>query len=444
MSQDLVIIPNDMPAYLQTTANAENAMLENADFMDGIGLGAPPALKLSGTRFVLRESDGSTTTIDATKINVVVIKGRPGLKKLFYVQQYDPNSSEAKAPDCYSDDGIRPNQGCSLPQAEACAGCPNNAFGTGKNDKGEFTDGKACRDLKVLAILYEGKVYEFDLPPASLKKFGSFAKTLTDRGIPVYGVATTLGFDPDVVYAKVTFAFGGWLPEALIAQIVALRDSAEVKDIIEPRAQPARVAAPATQPVVAPVAVEPPAVVPVTPAPVAPPVQEAAPVAAPVVPAPVAPPVQEAAPVAAPIVPAPVAAPVVAPVQEAAPIAPAPVAAPVAAPVEAYEPPPVTVSTGGADNRGVIWASGHHAENKAQNQDGSWKARRGCDKDALAAYEAQFAAQPAPVAAAHVAPAAAPIAAPLTATPALAPVAAPVAAQPVPASDADLRNELGL
>lgn len=49
---------------------------------------------------------------------------------------------------------------------------------------------------------------------------------------------------------------------------------------------------------------------------------------------------------------------------------------------------------GDVNDKGVPWNEEFHASTKTVNQDGSWKARKGVDKDALKAYEQQFTSQP--------------------------------------------------
>lgn len=55
-----------------------------------------------------------------------------------------------------------------------------------------------------------------------------------------------------------------------------------------------------------------------------------------------------------------------------------------------------TVPAAGSDvnEKGVPWSEEFHASTKTINKDGSWKARKGVDKDALKNYEAQFTSQP--------------------------------------------------
>lgn len=75
------------------------------------------------------------------------------------------------------------------------------------------------------------------------------------------------------------------------------------------------------------------------------------------------------------------------------------------------------------NDKGIPWHNEHHASTKSQNNDGSWKRKKGGDKAAADAYESQFTAAPATPAlpAAPAAPAmpAAPAAPAIPALPAL-------------------------
>lgn len=46
------------------------------------------------------------------------------------------------------------------------------------------------------------------------------------------------------------------------------------------------------------------------------------------------------------------------------------------------------------NDKGIPWHNEHHASTKSQNNDGSWKRKKGGDKAAADAYEAQFTATP--------------------------------------------------
>lgn len=51
-----------------------------------------------------------------------------------------------------------------------------------------------------------------------------------------------------------------------------------------------------------------------------------------------------------------------------------------------------TVPTGDLDTDGLPWNEEFHASTKGQNNDGTWKLKRGCDKEAFEAWKAEYLA----------------------------------------------------
>lgn len=239
MSNAIATIPTNLPAHIASLF-AQLGHL-NAEASAGLSAGQYPLIKLSGTRFVLVK-DGEEKTVKSLELKVVVLRAKQGFEKRFYAEAYDPNSSEVKAPDCYSMNGQTPEAGCSNPQNTACAGCKQNQFGSGVNQNGEATKGKACSDRKLLAVLYPNpdtkalEIYGLSLPPASLKAFGAYVGTLTANNVPMPAAFTVIGFDEKSSYPVLTFSFGGVMGEKEAGQVIPMIESPEVKTIIEAKA----------------------------------------------------------------------------------------------------------------------------------------------------------------------------------------------------------------
>ena len=120
-------------------------------------------------------------------------------------------------------------------------------------------------------------------------------------------------------------------------------------------------------------------------------------------------------------------------------------------------PPPSIGQTGNLDHHGVPWHPEHHSSVKKLTTKGVWKRVRGGDKNACAAYEAQYINTPAPaegftvpphIAADHpeadpVVPAPAPAPAPTMPMPAAAPVVQPVSYEMMVQSFQDLQAAKG-
>lgn len=69
----------------------------------------------------------------------------------------------------------------------ACLGCPQNQFGSAKDDRGNATKGKACKNMKRLHVLLPGceLPYRLTLPPSSIKEVDTFFSFLLNKRIPM-------------------------------------------------------------------------------------------------------------------------------------------------------------------------------------------------------------------------------------------------------------------
>lgn len=237
MSTELVQIPQNIPSYA-ISVDAARAM--NSDALAGISTGFPPSIRIKANKFRIVDGNGEETVLKAADLanseflDIVILAAKPGLSKTYYASAYDPNMTEPSSPDCFSMDGIKPDASVKSPQCGNCASCPMNAFGSGRNAAGQPTKGKACSDNKILAVFRKGSVYQFKIPPASLKNFGMYVKNLTNRGVPLGNVLTYVGFDEDADYSVLQFRVGAFLPEAVKEQLATLSASQEVADITRP------------------------------------------------------------------------------------------------------------------------------------------------------------------------------------------------------------------
>lgn len=264
-------VPATIPSYAVALFNAATI---NDEFSAGLPQGVSfPRIGLSGKQFVkhidgtsevitgnFTDPAGNQVTVPMSSLKAVIVRGKAAIDKTWYVEKYNPNAAETKSPDCFSRDGIKPDPSATMKQCETCAQCAHNQFGSGTDQNGNPGKGKACSDTKQLAIYGAGGVFGFKIPPASLKNFNVYLKTLQGYGLTPPAVITTIGFDTTSTYPVLTFAYEGMLDETQAQKIAAMRESQEVMDIIGGVAQaPAPVApvqpvvqAPAPAPVVAP------------------------------------------------------------------------------------------------------------------------------------------------------------------------------------------------
>lgn len=250
----------DVPSY---ALNPDLAKQANMDAAAGISTGALPRIKMSGKTFALVDGNGDEVPVLANAMHIaedgnaylrcIVLAAKAPLVKSFYLKKFDPNATEYEAPDCFSNDGVNPDPSIAAPQSSSCAACPRNAFGSGTDQNGIATAGKACSDNKILAVYlpHVKAVYKLKVAPASLKNFGLFVKNLSNRGIPLGNVITLLGFDQTLTYPSMTFHFGGWVPEQSLQALMTLAEAEETLDIVN---ETITVAAPSVSPVAEPAA----------------------------------------------------------------------------------------------------------------------------------------------------------------------------------------------
>lgn len=127
-------------------------------------------------------------------------------QRTFYIKAYDP-SAEATAPDCWSNDGNKPDASIKNPQGKTCETCSQNVKGSGQGNT------RACRFERRVAVVLpdevggnnHGDIYQLRLASKSI--FGKGAGQLFPlnayidyviaNGENIDGVITELSFDDD-------------------------------------------------------------------------------------------------------------------------------------------------------------------------------------------------------------------------------------------------------
>jgi len=191
------------------------------------GLAAPshPRISIKGSRFRLVNQAGEETILQTLSMDCIIVAANHNASKVYFENEYDP-SAENVAPTCWSDNGIGPSSSASKPQCGTCAACPNNVWGSATSKMtGKQT--KACNDVKKLAIYVvgdgSGLLYEFRIPPASLKHLNAYGQMLGQHaagGAPVDfpHVITRVSFDPNTTGVLI-FEPVGWIPESYVVPI---------------------------------------------------------------------------------------------------------------------------------------------------------------------------------------------------------------------------------
>ena len=172
----------------------------------------------------------------AHSIEVVIVRSSTNLSKIFYKDGYKEGSTES--PDCFSTNGLTPDASSKAKQANTCAGCPQNAWGSRITPAGK--PGKACSDSKRATVVpladltneaYGGPML-LRIPAASLQDAATYATTLAQLGYPLEAVATRIAFDTKEAYPKFVFSAIRPLTDAEADQVLALRNDPRVTRIL--------------------------------------------------------------------------------------------------------------------------------------------------------------------------------------------------------------------
>lgn len=222
-----------------------------------------PSISIKGKTFHIIRADSRTLITrpavagqplePASAIEVVVLNIQRA--KSYYEDSYVEGSEEK--PTCFSNDGVTPDASAEDKQSDTCAVCPHNAWGSGRDDKGNATKGKACSDVQRTAVASPANLddpFLLRIPPASLKGLAGVAKTLSGRNIPLNGVVMRVNFDTDAASPVLVFTPVGYLDADSFAKAQALQDSELVLTIVGKKQHTAPITQPVTNPKVAEVA----------------------------------------------------------------------------------------------------------------------------------------------------------------------------------------------
>lgn len=203
MSTDLTLsLSNDLPDYLKevglddmTKALAGNTGTKRISIRGGVF-----RMMVNGEEIAKNENRA---------MNIVIVNGAAKVARSFYAGKYV--AGEASHPDCWSNDGDKPDASIEHPQASACEGCPQNIKGSGQGDS------RACRYQQRLAVVLaddvEGDVFQLVLPAKSIfgrgdndkMPFQQYAKYVGSQGKSLSTLVTEMRMDSDSDTPKLTF-----------------------------------------------------------------------------------------------------------------------------------------------------------------------------------------------------------------------------------------------
>jgi hypothetical protein len=187
---------------------------------------APPAgnrISLRGRVFTM--PDGST---DPGPIGAVILDFRN--YNAYWDTPYNPN--QLVDPVCFALSrefgDLAPSADASNPQAEHCAVCPRNVFGSAANGKA-----KSCRNARRLAIVPPDATLETEpmivtTSPTAISAFESYVLGLATEGKMPVEVVTLIAFKPDTDYPTLVFGKPKPLTDKQLGIMMKLREKAQL------------------------------------------------------------------------------------------------------------------------------------------------------------------------------------------------------------------------
>ena len=183
-----------------------------------------------------------------------------------FAPKYD--GEKITAPDCWSNDGEKPDPTAAHKQAQTCMSCPQNVAGSGQGNS------RACRYQQRLAVVLandmEGDVLQLTLPATSVfgkeegdkRPLQAYARFLAVQNPPVNPeqIVTQMRFDTKAESPKLFFKPVRWVTEEEYETVIEQGNSPEAQravvmtvaqaDGVKPKAAP--MALPGKNPVAAP------------------------------------------------------------------------------------------------------------------------------------------------------------------------------------------------
>jgi hypothetical protein len=223
--------PSNVPSFARN-----NELSDTAKALTGGGVGtSTKRISIKGGVFRLLAGGKEIASIDERFLDVIIVKAAPKVSRIFYAKSYDGDN--ITGPDCWSNDGERPDASAENKQGTTCMSCPQNIAGSGQGNS------RACRYQQRLAVVLEnnieGDILQLTLPATSVfgkedgdkRPLQAFARNLAMQNPPISPemIVTRMKFDTKAEAPKLHFAPSRWLTDEEYAIVKTQGDSDEAK-----------------------------------------------------------------------------------------------------------------------------------------------------------------------------------------------------------------------
>lgn len=147
----------------------------------------------------------------------------------FWPNPFGSGDDGDKAPVCSSMDG-KSGLWRDTGELRNCENCPMNEYGSGTDQAGNRSKGKACKNMRRLYLMMSGdpNLYLLTVPPTSIKEVNKQLARVISGGTPYTGLVVTLKLEKTknaggIDYSKVIITKKGLLGPATSAMAQKLR-----------------------------------------------------------------------------------------------------------------------------------------------------------------------------------------------------------------------------
>ena len=257
---NVALFNNQLPDYLK-----EVQLDDVTKALVGGGDSQTKRIALGANKFVLKVNGTEISKTPTNKLEVVIVNASKHISRTFYAKAWDPKG-DAAPPDCWSNDGEKPDASCKEPQHNTCVGCPQDINGSGQGTT------KACRKNRRIAVALAsdlgGDVYQMTLQSKSIfydmkapgdlehMPFNQYAKYVGTQGYNLNTLVTEMRFDEDSTVGKLYFRPVRFLEKHEWEEAVKQGDSTAAKNAItmsvaagdsKPKLEAPKAAAPAVE-----------------------------------------------------------------------------------------------------------------------------------------------------------------------------------------------------
>jgi hypothetical protein len=211
MSNISVFNPAQVPAFAQ---NSE--LSDTAKSLMGGAITSSKRISIKGGVFRLVAGGKEIASIEERHLDVIVVKAAPKVSRIFYAKSYDGDN--ITGPDCWSNDGEKPDASIKAAQSATCMTCPQNIAGSGQGNS------RACRYQQRMAVMLADNpddVLQLTLPATSVfgkedgdkRPLQAYVRhlALASPPVDVEKIVTRMKFDTKAESPKLFFAPVRWL-----------------------------------------------------------------------------------------------------------------------------------------------------------------------------------------------------------------------------------------